>query len=333
MPIAGLVFGVGSFAFILYFVGLDAILAPLAKVGWGFLLIIVLNGLRHLLRGVNLIVAVPRKERSFSLMNAFAARLAGETINTIAFTGPVLGDAAKAAMLNRKIPLEHSATAVIVDEIVYYVSSLGLILLGAIVVLYSYGTGVILNLILIGLVLFSVAVFLGTWWVVKKDIKPLSWTIKKLGGRWYCPKVLVRKRDDIHDIECNVVQFYDDRPRASSTILGITILTHFLSVLEAYVAMQMLGLRVTWTNAFIVESLTKAVNFIFFLIPGTVGAYEGGNSLIFSLLGYGAGVGVALALVRRGGILFWTLVGGIILLWRSAKHGAEQLVEAKEEQL
>ena len=53
--------------------------------------------------------------------------------------------------------------------------------------------------------------------------------------------------------------------------------------------------------------------------------------MIFSLLGYGAGAGVALALVRRGGILFWTAIGGIILFWRGAKHGAEQLVEATED--
>ena len=320
-------FGIAGLVFIIYFVGVDAILEPMRRIGWGFFWIVALNGARHYLRAVNLYVAVPRSERTFGVRHALSARLAGETINTIAFTGPVLGDAAKAAMLQRKIPLEHSATAVIIDAIIYYVTSLMLILAGAIVVLYAFGAGVAVNVALVALVLFSAAVFVGVWLVVRNDFKPVSWLIKKIEGRWFCPKVLVRKRDDIYDVECNVVQFYDDRPRAFSILVGIILLTHFLSVCEAYIAMRMLGSDVTWANAFIVESLTKAVNFVFFLIPGTVGAYEGGNSLIFTMLGYSAGAGVALALVRRGAILFWTAVGGIILMWRGAKQGAEQVAE------
>jgi uncharacterized protein (TIRG00374 family) len=332
MPIAGLGLGIAALAFIVYFVGLDAIVDSLRKIGWlGFLLIVLLNGIRHVLRAVNMYYAVPEAERSFSIQNAFAARLAGETINTIAFTGPFLGDAAKAAMLNRKTSGEQSATAVIVDEIIYYISSLVLILAGAVVVLWAYGTGMALNLILIGLIAFSFLVFAGTLWVVRKDIKPISWVIKKAGKRWFVPNYLVRKRDEIYDVECNVIKFHDERPRAFALITGITLLTHFLSVLEAYWAMQMLGLPVTAANAFIVESLTKAVNFVFFLIPGTIGAYEGGNSLILSSLGYGAGAGVALALVRRGGILFWTFIGGLILLFRGAKQSAAQMVESESE--
>jgi uncharacterized membrane protein YbhN (UPF0104 family) len=327
LPIAGLAFGIAVLVFIVYFVGLETIFEPLGKIGWGFFWIVALNGIRHYLRAVNLYIAVPEKERTFTIRNALGARLAGETINTIAFTGPVLGDAAKAAILNRKIPLEHSATAVIIDGVIYYISSLLLILAGAIVVLYAYGTGLALNLILVGLVAFSVVVLFGTWWLVRKNIKPVSWLIKKTGNRWFMPRMLQKKRGDIEDVESNVVQFHDERPQAFFILTSLIVVTHFLSVLEAYWAMQMLGLNITAAGAFIIESLTKAVNFVFFLIPGTIGAYEGGNSLILTSLGYTAGSGVALALVRRGGILFWTLIGGLILLWRGAKSSAKQMVE------
>jgi len=329
LPIAGFVFGIAVLVFIVYFVGLETIYEPLAKMGWGFFLIVALNGVRHYLRAICMYLAVPQAERSFSIRDALSARLAGETINTIAFTG--LGDAAKAAMLNRKIASEHSATAVIVDEIIYYITSLILILAGAIVVLYAYGTGLALNLILFGLIFLGVVILLGTWWVVRKDIKPVSWLIKKSGDRWFIPRSLARKRDEIFEIENNVIQFQDQRPKAFYILLGIIIATQILSVLEAYWAMQMLGLTVSMVSAFIIESLTKAVNFVFFLIPGTIGAYEGGNSLILQSLGFTAGAGVALALVRRGGILFWTLLGGIILLWRGAKTSVEQLAESEGE--
>jgi len=177
LPIFGLLFGIAALVFIVYFVGFETILEPLGRIGWGFFWIVALNGIRHYLRGMSLYIAIPRGETSFSINTAFAARLAGETINTIAFTGPVLGDAAKTAMLKQDSALEHSATAVIIDEIIYYVSSLLLILAGAIVVLYAYGTGVALYVMLVGLVILSVALLVGIWWAVRKGIKPLSWLI------------------------------------------------------------------------------------------------------------------------------------------------------------
>ena len=329
LPIAGFVFGVAVLVFIIYFVGLETIYEPLAKIGWGFFLIVALNGIRHYLRAVSMYLAVPKSERTFSVRHAFSARLAGETINTIAFTGPVLGDAAKTAMLNRKINVEHSATAVIIDEVIYYITSLMLILAGSIVVLSAYGTGLALNLILFGLILFGVVILSGIWLFVRKEVKPISWLIKKMGHGWFIPRSLVRKQEEIFEIESNVIQFHDQRPKAFYILLGIILGTHVLSVLEAYWAMQMLGMSVPMVSAFIIESLTKAVNFVFFLIPGTIGAYEGGNSLILQALGFTAGAGVALALVRRGGILFWTLIGGIILLWRGAKTSVEQIAESE----
>jgi hypothetical protein len=327
-------FAVGTVVLILlfYFIGFDAVLQPLSQIGWGFVFIVVLNGMRHYLRAINLYIAVPKNERNFSIKNAFSARLAGEAINTVAFTGPVLGDAAKAAMLNRKVSLEHSATAVIIDEVIYYISSLLMILFGAMVILYVHGsTGTLINITLIGLVAFSVLAFIGLWLIIKYEITPISWLITKVGHWKFFPRSLKRKSESVKDVELNVLKFYDERRRAFLIITAIILVTHALSVGEAYWSMRMLGFDLFVNTAFIIESLTKAVNFIFFLIPGTIGAYEGGNSIILKLLGYSAGAGIALAFVRRGGIIFWTLVGGGILIWRGAKKGVKELEDTVAE--
>lgn len=307
-------------------IGFDTVTEPLSKVGWGFFLIVGLNGLRHYLRALNLYIAVPRAERTFRIRNAFAARLAGEAINTVAIAGPVLGDATKAAMLNRKIPLEHSATAVIIDEILYYVSSLMMILAGAIVVLYKVGTGgTLINIVLALLILLSVLVFAGLLLTIRYEAMPVTWLITRIGHLRFCPRALKRRSEAISNVEINVLKFYDQRPRAFIFLTGIILLSHALSVTEAYAALAMLGFGLSAITAFMVESLTKAVNFIFFLIPGTVGAYEGGSSMILVMLGYSAGGGVALALLRRGAIIFWTLAGGAILLWRGVKTGTDRI--------
>ena len=66
-------------------------------------------------------------------------------------------------------------------------------------------------------------------------------------------------------------------------------------------------------------------NAAFGFIPGTIGVYEGGNGLILKTLHLGTAQGVALALIRRAGILFATAIGVIVLLWRTAEGGANRL--------
>ena len=67
------------------------------------------------------------------------------------------------------------------------------------------------------------------------------------------------------------------------------------------------------------------INVVFGFVPGTIGVYEGGNGVILETLGYTVGAGVAFALVRRGAILISTLIGVLILLWRTAGHGVKHL--------
>ena len=67
------------------------------------------------------------------------------------------------------------------------------------------------------------------------------------------------------------------------------------------------------------------INAAFSFIPGVVGVYEGGNGIILKALGYTTAIGVALALIRRGAILFWAAFGFAILLWRTVDHGAKSI--------
>ena len=98
-----------------------------------------------------------------------------------------------------------------------------------------------------------------------------------------------------------------------------------MSVAEVFFALRFLGYDATFATSFIIESLTKVINAVFGFIPGAIGVYEGGNGVILKTLGYAVGTGVALALVRRGAILFSTLVGIVVLLWRTAERGAAHL--------
>src|SRR6266436_1421925 len=61
-------------------VGVEPIVAALTRVGFGFFIVVATNGARHVLRTISMRLAVAPEYRRFSFLQAFAARLGGESI-------------------------------------------------------------------------------------------------------------------------------------------------------------------------------------------------------------------------------------------------------------
>ncbi len=324
---AGLIFGFGLFFYVIQRIGLHTITEALGRVGWGFLPIIALNGTRHFLRAACIYLAVAPENRTFKFRHALAARLGGEAVSVITFTGPVLGDLTKAVLLKKNTAFTSSAAAIIVDNILYYLSVVLMILVGIGVMLYTFGSGdVYLRYSIFVVSVFTLLIITGLILTVKFHFKPLSWMVKKLSNLKLLPKFIHAKKHYIQQIEDNVFNFYLHRKPAFYAISGLIISAHILSVCEVYLALRLLDLAAFPSTALIIESLTKVINMAFSFVPGTIGVYEGGNGVILNFLGYATAAGVALALLRRSAILFWTFVGLAILLWRTLTRGTEKSI-------
>lgn len=325
--------GVALFFYLIYSLGLGTIVETLRRVGWGFLIIVAINGIRHYMRAFCLYLAIHGENRSVGFHEVLAARLAGEAVNLMTVTGPFLGDATKVALLKRKQTLTDSAAAVIVDNILYYITVGVLILSGVGLLVVSVGefdnsTRYALEIV-VGLV---VLMFISLALAVKFDIKPMSFVLKRLDRKGLLPKAIASKREHILEIETSVFSVYHERPGTFYLLLFIGMLTHAVSVWEVHLALRMLGFVPTVAGAYIIESLTKVINFAFSFVPGTVGVYEGGNALFLRILGYSSAVGVALALVRRGAMLFWTAIGLLVLAYRAAMRSKRELAKRLQEE-
>lgn len=326
-------FAVGlAVVIVLVYSNRETISKALLGVGWGFLLLISLNITRHFLRAASMYRAVAPERRTFKYRSAVAARFGGEAVTLFsAFTGPYLGDATKVMLMKKHLPLTYGASAVIIDNILYYTSVIALVLSGVVVLLVTFGSsGSTMSEILLIIVLAMVVAFAVFAMAILFRITPLTHTIDFLAKRNIAPKFLVRKRESILNVENNVFQFYHNRPLDFFTVFGISLCVQMVSVTEVFFAMTFLGDDPTFTKAFIIESLTKVVNLTYGFIPANMGVYEGGNELILQTLKYGAGVGVALALVRRCTSLCGNLVGVIILFWRGAAGGAKRLSKDRD---
>ena len=110
-------------------------------------------------------------------------------------------------------------------------------------------------------------------------------------------------------------------------MIGLDLASHVTSVIEVYVTLRLLGFVPQVTAAYIIESLTKVINFAFGFVPGTIGVYETGNGIILRTLGYTAAIGVALGIVRKASIVFWTIIGLCIIAWRALPNAWNRVLE------
>ena len=323
------ILGLGLLAFVVYKIGFHTLFDAFAKIGWGFLAIVALNGARHFIRALCIYLAIPSQHRAFKYRYAVAARFAGEAVSFLTFTGPLLGEATKAALLRKRVPLAHGVTAVVVDNILYDISVALLILGGVGVMFYVYGGGDsrAMRDVLYVVAMIAFLAVAAIVWAARSQVKPVSWTLKKLAAKKWLPRFIASKQKNVYEVEDNIHQLYTHRRTTFFTMFGLIVLSHVLSVAEVYLALYLLEVTAYASTAYIIESLTKVINFAFGFVPGTVGVYEGGNGIILHSLGYETAVGVTLALVRRGAILCWTFVGLMILLWRGVSGGTERLTK------
>src|SRR6266566_4831580 len=298
-------------------VGVEPIFAALTRVGFGFFIVVGANGARHVLRTIAMRLAVAPEHRRFSFLQAFAARLGGESMGFLTFAGPLLGEATKVALLRKRVPLVHGVPALVVDNLLYNLSVVLMVFGGACLMLFAYPVPTVAReaLILIAAVAFLglVAAALAT----RRRVTLLTNIIDRLARRGFRPNFLRKRRHQIYRVELTVYGFYKRRPAAFFSMIGFDMASHVTSVMEVYITLKLLGFVPHFGAAYIIESLTKVINFAFAFVPGTIGVYETGNGIILSTLGYAAAAGVALAIVRKAAIVFWTVIGLLIIAWRA----------------
>jgi putative ABC transport system permease protein len=155
----------------------------------------------------------------------------------------------------------------------------------------------------------------------------LTWAIDRLAQLRLSPKVILKRRHHIYHLESKVYDFYKHHPGAFFGMIACDLLAHASSVVEVYVALRMLGFHPQVAQAYIIESLTKVINFVFAFVPGTIGVYEGGTEVVLRTLGFAAATGVALALVRKAAIVCWTTLGLLVLTWRTLPNAWRRVLD------
>jgi hypothetical protein len=133
----------------------------------------------------------------------------------------------------------------------------------------------------------------------------------------FLTSILENGRGQVRTFEDLIYGFYRRYPYRFVPICLLEASYHVLGVFEVYFILT----RITegsqsFVSAFLLESVSRLVTIVFKLIPFNIGVDEAGAQFVGEALALAAGVGVTLAIIRKGRILFWTAVGWALIAKR-----------------
>ena len=122
-------------------------------------------------------------------------------------------------------------------------------------------------------------------------------------------KGVVKANGGVHE---SLRTIYQKKSRFTASA-GFHLSGWLLSVVRVYLAMGLMGHRLGWADAFMVESFSQIVCVAAFIMPAALGVQEAGYTVICGFLGIPQEMGLALSLVKRAceilvgipGLLIW----------------------------
>jgi len=306
--------GVVLFAYFVKKAGITQIAEGIRRLGFGFVLILAISSIRHIVRSIawTLCMEPPYRLRFW---DAFRARLMGESIGTVLpFASLVVSEPAKPALIRDRVPLLAGFSAIVIENIFYGLSVVVFVFAGMLALLLSFSLPKGLRLAsLVTLIVITIVIAAG-FLLVRKQIRFISGASGFLQRRGLNQKWVEKSRS----LEDRVYGFYQRNGSRFLPILFLEGCFHFAGVLEIYVTLLFISPQQppTLFTAFILESVNRVITMAFKFIPLRMGVDEAGTGKVSKILQFTETVGVTLAIIRKARDVFWAAVGVLLLLHR-----------------
>jgi Lysylphosphatidylglycerol synthase TM region len=306
--------GCALFTVLLIRLGPGKILDLLWEIGWWFLVILAIYFCFELVRALALRICIvsgpPTRgkrtadalcaSREMSYLDLLRIRMAGEAVELLTFTGPMLSEPTKGFLLrDRGLPWPNAFAATFSEYLLYSVSCALMAIAGLIYLLQHYRMVPVVS-IAAYIVVYCAAAFLV---VTAIAIAGRIYLIGAVANRIRTVPVLAQRirlnPDSLRAMEDQMFVVLRGSPRRLLSILLVEFVANGCLVLELFVLLHGIGESFPALVPFLIESATKFINFGLFFIPGQIGAAEGIYAILFTAIGLPASAGFSLALARR----------------------------------
>jgi hypothetical protein len=300
VPVAAALVGIPLFAYAISRVGWANVVHGITGVGWGFIAILALSGLRFVLRAAAWRLCIPPHAR-FSLGQAFAAYLSGDAVGNLTPLGLLASEPTKVFLIRHRLATREAVSSLAVDLVVYSTSAVTMVAVGLIVLLASVPLSlgrreiVMAALLVIGVGMFVAVRLIGGTWKPERGTRP-PWRARLASFRE------------------SVLTFSAGNPGRLRWVFGLDLVFQAAAVMEVYLILRwVLPVPPTIAQAVIFSALDRAIIIAFKFVPFRLGVDEWLSGGMAALLWPTATPGVVLALVKKVRSIFWVGVGLILI--------------------
>jgi hypothetical protein len=294
-------------AYLLHRAGIFPVIQSVRLLGRGFLVLLLLAGIRQALRSIAWQQCVDPRASRQRFGDLFALRLLGESASDLSPAGPLVGETVKVWAVSKKIPAAFAVTSVVTENVIYCIGTALFVFVGFLAVLASAGHSDHLIRLSEAAVLSSmVAAILGT--IVWRNGLPEK-ALRHIRKAHGVEALYSKYGRDISDWEAGITQFFQARRPLIMVLVAIEILANLTSFAETYLILKGVTAHASFFSAFVVEAANRGVLLVSSFIPVGFGVDEGATTATLHLLGRTLGEGVSVAAIRKIRSVMWDLLG------------------------
>jgi uncharacterized membrane protein YbhN (UPF0104 family) len=253
-------------------------------------------------------------------LRLLGARIAGEALNIVTAVGQVGGEAVKAWLVRRDVSYEESVPSLIIAKTTITIAQALFLVIGIALAWTWFDVDSSLLGGMLWLLVIEVVAVGGFFAAQVSGVIARSGRLLRAVG--------VSGDAGAARLDQALRAYYRRQWRRFALSVALHLAGWLLGAVEALAVLWALDIDMSLATATAVEALGSGVRFATFLVPASLGAFEGANAAAFAALGHGAGAGLAFSFVRRARQAVWVVIGLLILLVMRWRAGGDAAVPA-----
>jgi uncharacterized protein (TIRG00374 family) len=310
-----LILGLAALIGIILHVGFESILHTISQLGFlhfGIILLPMIAAYGLEAWGWQLTLGAHAQKIGF--LRLFAIKMAGETVNVTTPAAYVGGEPLKAYFLKQShVPMVDGVASVITAKTTMTLAQVLFILLGGALAFWIIGQAGgywMAGLVGVGILAFGIGLFV--------LLQRYGLGMACLGLVRACGihlTLLEKRQSQLQELDGIIRSFYWHHQQTFYSAFVLFFLAWLIETLEVYAILYFLDVSSfdLWTSLSI-AALAVFIKGGTFFIPGSLGAQEGGYTLLLMTFGYSEVTGITFALIRRVREIFWILFGLLCLM-------------------
>lgn len=317
-----LVLGAALFASLVASVGPEALWRDAARLGWGVVIIVAVEGLGDLFHTCAWQRCFHTAQRP-GVLRLWWPHLAGAAINYVTPTATLGGEVVRGTLVPREVASAEVTASLAINKLTAALAD-ALVATAGVAVLLTHAPlspGARLGTAGgVGLVLAGVAVFM--------TLQRKGQLAGLLGRRRGIARILGAQRASqvtrvAEDIDSRIASFHAGGSARLLGAVGLHLLGGAVGALQLFVFLRFVGAPSDPMTVLAIFVVARAIDLVSFVVPARLGAQEGARMVAMSLVGLEASLGLLFALVLRLEQVAWTGIGFIAyaaMLWQRRRE-------------